>query len=227
MMHRLLFLLVLLSSPFLRAGENNAWTLPSNESYLQVVPPPPATNSFADRADVGAVEGLQAQATPAAIAHATKTAALSVWLFSEVRGADFTAAAYPKTDAFFTILQNESASPYNWLKNRYQRQRPYLGHPWKIKALIPIASGYSYPSGHATVSWLDALVLGELDPAHRADYLGSAFQISMDRSVGGMHYPSDTAAGRVLAEAIFADLMADPAFKADLEALRKAEYSSK
>ncbi|MEI6322968.1 MAG: phosphatase PAP2 family protein [bacterium] len=230
-MSRFLLLFFLTAAPLLEAGGKPICQLPPAESYLKVIPPPPAAKSFTDKSDLGAEEGLQAaaekQASQEAIKHATRTAPLSVFLFSEVRGKDFTPKTYPKTAAFFDDLQNAAGGVVAFLKDHYHRERPYKAHPHQVKALIPIATGYSFPSGHATVSWLDALILGELDRAHREDYLGSAFQISIDRSVGGMHYPSDTAAGRTLAQAIFADLMAKPQFRAALEEMRKAEYGTR
>jgi acid phosphatase (class A) len=41
-------------------------------------------------------------------------------------------------------------------------------------------------------------------------------QIGDDRVIGGVHFPSDVEAGRTLAQAIFAKLMASPDFQADL-----------
>ncbi len=93
-MSRFLLLFFLTAAPLLEAGENATYQLPPAESYLKVIPPPPAVKSFADKSDLGAEEGLQAvakkQASQEVIKHATRTAPLSIFLFSEVRGKDFT-----------------------------------------------------------------------------------------------------------------------------------------
>jgi len=220
---RSLLILFLLVAPFLRA-ERTGWPLPSHEIFLNVVLPPPVMGTPADRADLDAVIGVQAHPGKAEIAHAEKSVGFTVFTFSEVRGEEFNAAAYPKTEAFFKKLEDTVNAPKNFIKDTYHRERPYKAFPDQVKALVSIEGNYSYPSGHSTRSWLAALVMGDLDPARRADYLGCAMRVSLDRVLGGMHFPSDTAAGRTLAEAIYADLMAEPGFKADLEQLRKAEY---
>lgn len=221
-----LLLFIFLVSPFLHA-ERTGWPLPPAESFLAIVPPPPATGTPADKADLNAVIGMQARRTPAEIAHAEKSVGFTVFTFAEVRGEGFTAASYPETDAFFRKLEDTVNAPKNLIKDTFHRERPYKAFPDQVKALVTIEKNYSYPSGHSLRSWLAALVMGNLDPARRADYLACAMQVNLDRIIGGMHFPSDTAAGRTLAEAIYADLMADPRFQADLEFLRKAEYGPK
>jgi len=220
---RPLVLLFLLLAPLLRADQT-IWKLPENPSFLQLLPVPPVQGSPADKADLDGVIAAQAHPTKAELAHAEKSVGYSVFTFAEVRGENFTAAHYPKTAVFFKKLEATTDIPKNWLKDNFHRERPYKAFPDKVKALVKIEGNYSYPSGHSTRSWLAALVMGNLDPARRADYLASAMQVNADRVIGGMHYPSDTAAGRILAEALYADLLADPGFVSELEELRKAEY---
>ncbi len=223
---RALLLFLVLAAPLLRA-ERTGWPLPPAESFLSIVVPPPAVGSPADKADLDGVIGMQARRTPAEIAHAEKSIGFTVFTFAEVRGEGFNAAFYPKTDAFYRKLEDTVNGPKNCIKDAYRRERPYKAFPDQVKALVTIEANYSYPSGHSLRSWLAALVMGNLDPSRKADYLACAMQVSLDRVIGGMHFPSDTVAGRNLAEAIYADLMADPGFKADLEELRKAEYGDK
>lgn len=220
---RYLLFLLFLVAPLLRA-ERIGWPLPSGESFLSVLMPPPAPGSAAEKADLDSVIALQARPTALLLDHARKSVGFDVFSFAEVRGEGFRQAAYPKTEAFFRKLEDTVNSPKNWLKDHFRRERPYKRYPDQVKQLVPIEKNYSYPSGHSVRSWLGALVMGNLDPSRRADYLACALQVNLDRVIGGMHYMSDTAAGRTLAEAIYADLMADPGFRHDLEELRQAEY---
>lgn len=220
---RFLLFLLFLVAPFLRA-ERTGWSLPPAESFLGIVQPPPQVGTPADKADLDAVIGMQARRTPSEIAHAERSVGFTVFTFAEVRGEGFTAAAYPKTEAFFRKLEDTVNGPKNYIKDTFHRERPYKAFPDQVKALVTIEKNYSYPSGHSLRSWLAALVMGNLDPSRKADYLACAMQVNLDRIIGGMHFPSDTAAGRTLAEAIYADLLADPGFAADLEVLRNAEY---
>lgn len=95
-----------------------------------------------------------------------------------------------------------------------------------VKLLCAAQPGYSYPSGHGTEGWLIALLLGELDPGDRLPFLRFAAEVGYLRIVGGMHYQTDVIAGRTLAEQIFAQLMAQPAFTAELNAVKAAEWAS-
>jgi acid phosphatase (class A) len=96
-----------------------------------------------------------------------------------------------------------------------------------VKELVTEEHGYSYPIGHSTRSWLFALLLGELDPIHRNAFLASAMQVCNDRVMGGMHYPSDMMASRVLAEELYRILLKNTAFMNDLESLRLKEWTKR
>jgi hypothetical protein len=52
-------------------------------------------------------------------------------------------------------------------------------------------------------------------------------QVRNDRVMGGMHYPSDMMASRVLAEEVHRILLKNPAFMNDLESLRLKEWAKK
>ncbi len=98
-------------------------------------------------------------------------------------------------------------------KDHYQRARPSQICP---ALLPPIAvPGHSaYPSGHSTQAHLMALCMGDVFaglPAGQAptaalqtDLDVLARRIARNREIAGLHYPSDSAAGKRLAELIFA-----------------------
>jgi hypothetical protein len=52
-----------------------------------------------------------------------------------------------------------------------------------------------------------------------------ARQVERDRVFAGEHFPTDIAAGRIEGEAIFKALERDPAFRADLARLKRAEWT--
>ena len=62
-----------------------------------------------------------------------------------------------------------------------------------------------------------ALVLAEMLPEHKAELIARGEQIGEDREVGGVHYPSDVAAGRKIAAEIVKRLLANPEFHAAME----------
>ena len=110
-------------------------------------------------------------------------------------------------------------------KKLYNRVRPSYLDP-TLKPVIDIPDHPAYPSGHSTQAHLRALVLSELDPKNRARYEQAAKRIARNREIAGLHYPSDSKAGAILAKQLFKKLMSTPDFSKRLEAA-KAEWQSK
>jgi acid phosphatase (class A) len=122
---------------------------------------------------------------------------------------------------FFQHVRADTFHIADRLKRQYDRTRPYARDATVHPCIsMPKGGRYSYPSGHSTLGWEFGLVLSDLVPARRAAFLSHAEQIAQDRVIGGVHHPSDVAAGRVLAEEIHAVLLKSPAFRADLEKVR-------
>jgi hypothetical protein len=107
-------------------------------------------------------------------------------------------------------------------KKIYNRVRPSYLDP-TLKPAIDVPQHPAYPSGHATQAYLRALILSELDPSSRSVYMQSAQRIARNREIAGLHYPSDSKAGALLAEQLFAKLKKDPSFSKRLKAA-KAEW---
>jgi acid phosphatase (class A) len=78
----------------------------------------------------------------------------------------------------------------------------------------------SYPSGHAAYGWAVARVLALAAPDRADALLALGRDYGLSREICGMHFPSDVAAGKAVSEAVVRRLMADPAFRADLAAVR-------
>ncbi len=68
--------------------------------------------------------------------------------------------------------------------------------------VISPASGYSFPSGHATVSWALAVVLVSVEKMYAPIWFLLAFCISLSRVYLGVHFPSDVVAGAIIGLAI-------------------------
>lgn len=68
--------------------------------------------------------------------------------------------------------------------------------------IIAPAFGYSFPSGHATVSWALAAVLSSVEKAYAPLWFFIAFCISLSRIYLGVHFPSDVVAGALIGLAI-------------------------
>jgi acid phosphatase (class A) len=89
-----------------------------------------------------------------------------------------------------------------WFKLRFNRAR--LQQVWP--AFVPMlqSPGHaSYPSGHMLQSRLIAKSLAQAVPEASNALLALADRIGRNREVAGVHFPSDTAAGRAIADAAF------------------------
>jgi membrane-associated phospholipid phosphatase len=101
-------------------------------------------------------------------------------------------------------------------KVTWDRKRPFIADP-SIKPCVDLEKTASYPSGHATRGMVWALVLAEIFPEHRDALLARGREFGEDRSLAGLHYPSDVVAGQKLGAEIAKRLLADPDFRAKLD----------
>ena len=93
------------------------------------------------------------------------------------------------------ILLAESVS--GALKLAVERDRPPLARPVP-EPLLESPSTYSFPSGHATVSFACATVLALAVPRLRWPLYALATLIAFSRVYVGVHFPFDVLAGAVL-----------------------------
>jgi len=88
----------------------------------------------------------------------------------------------------------------NRIKNTIKRARPY----WINDDISPVDGtetiSYSYPSAHAIGAWRIALFLSKKYPHLRSGLESLADRICLSRIQAGVHYPSDVAPGRAIAE---------------------------
>jgi acid phosphatase (class A) len=110
-------------------------------------------------------------------------------------------------------------------KLKFNRARPQQVCP----ALVPLINSpghASFPSAHSLESHMIALALTEVQPhKHRAStakvLTALADRIGRNREVAGVHYPSDTKAGKEIACAAFELLKECPIFQSVLRAARE------
>ena len=197
-----------------------AFYIPEAAAQAVRLAPPPAAGSAEDRRDLAAVHEWQAKRSPNECARAAE-------------------AERPDYDTFFggmspfpqpmpaeavEFIQHVRADTFHIgdrIKREYDRTRPYRRDATLHPCIRPPKGDrYSYPSGHSTLSRVLGLVLSDLMPARRAEFLARADEIALDRVIGGVHHPSDIAAGKLLADEIHAELLKSPAFLADLEKMR-------
>jgi acid phosphatase (class A) len=79
----------------------------------------------------------------------------------------------------------------------------------------------SYPSGHATVGAMMAILLAGMVPEQRDALFARGWEYGDSRVLSGVHFPSDVEAGRVLGTLLIAMMEQDTGFHADLLAARR------
>jgi acid phosphatase (class A) len=123
------------------------------------------------------------------------------------------------------VLQNviQDATFYIFsLKNDFNRPRPYQLDSRLVNLEAP--GHASYPSGHSSTSHVHAYILSHIFPAYKDHFMGVASDMAFSRETRGVHYPSDSEAGKEFARQFVDELMKSRKFRADLEAM-KAEIA--
>jgi acid phosphatase (class A) len=193
---------------------------PTAIDVKQVLAPPPALGSLASLADVEAVRMSQAWRSPEQVVWAQNVDKDEPFAFADVLGPWFTAESLPRC-AKLLREAGDDANTICWkAKAMFSRPRPYQVDE-RIQPCVPRQSNSSYPSGHSLNVFTRALVLGEVFPGQRAALLDRAHRAAWGRILGGVHFPTDDVAGRLLAEAIFQRMKESPEFQAEVLACRK------
>lgn len=213
----LLSLMLLIGEPALADGgsPNRADIELSN-----LLPPPPAAGSAADRQDLQAVLAVQRSRTAAEQSAAKADMERSVFRFADVLGPSMQPATLPKTAAFFERVADFDKAEVKDAKLYWRRARP----PVTSDQVHPLSrekpDDWSYPSGHSTFGYTTAILLANMVPEKRAEIFSRADLYAQHRVVMGVHFPSDVEAGRLAGTVIGAQLLQQADWQADYQAAR-------
>lgn len=106
-------------------------------------------------------------------------------------------------------------------KHHFRRLRPFWideGPTCRPRTLV--GATFDYPSGHATMGWMWAMILAQTEPDRATPILERGRSIGESRVVCGVHNASAIWAGRMTATAVMTLVMATPAYQRDLAAAR-------
>ena len=130
----------------------------------------------------------------------------------------------PEAAKLLKMGQEEISPIVFTLKAKFDRVRPSVLDP-TLQPVIDVPGHPSYPSGHAAQAYLVAYLLSDIDPATPNAYFTKASKIAIRREEAGVHYGSDTLAGKSLARQVYNQLSKQHAYLRQLE-LAKAEFKS-
>ena len=124
----------------------------------------------------------------------------------------------PETSRVLQNIYQDATYYFFCLKANFMRPRPCQLNK-EIKNLEMLSHG-SYPSGHASASYVNAFVLSEILPELKEIFLTNAYDMAFSREIRGVHYPSDSQAGKEFARPFVNLLFKNEAFKSDFAKMK-------
>jgi|SRR5471030_549824 len=187
----------------------------------QILTTPAADDSAATRVELAVLHRIEESRTPAQVAKAQADEALeTLFVYRDVLGERLDAAQLPLTAILAGHVKNDEGINSGPAKLAFHRVRPYN----LDKSLHPVcktkAKDDSYPSGHATSGYLNALVLVDMLPEKRDVILARADDYAHNRLVCGVHYPSDIEASKLGSYATHAVMSNNPQYQKEMAAAR-------
>ena len=134
-------------------------------------------------------------------------------------GTWFNADSLPITAALAANVWKDAEYLIWKYKNYFVRIRPYKLEP--ALQNHEETNWAAYPSGHATNSYVNAYLYSELLPEFSSFFIKDAYDMAHSREIIGVHYPSDSESGRVLAWQLIKRLLSNEKFKKDFAAAKE------
>jgi acid phosphatase (class A) len=200
------------AAPFSSGG----YLTPVSLNLYRLLPPPPEAGSAQERAELDELLRLQATRTPAEVRRAQEDATVSIFRFADALGnpPGFNPRALPLTTELFQRIGRDEGLFMNPAKDDFGRPRPFTTEK-RLAPVVSLPPSASYPSGHTTWAIAAAIVLSDMVPEQRRQIFARADEYAHNREVGGVHYPSDVAAGHLAGTALAEELFHSPRFVAD------------
>ena len=207
--------------PLRAGGEPAAHYLPNDPPpFRAILGDPPAPGSEEAKREIEAVLREQRLRTPADIARIESDGKAMVRAFAEVLGPKLTPRDLPLTFALILNVAADTKEPIEEAKHPWNRPRPWEDDA-RIKPVIALPTGASYPAALAVSARVYAQVLGELFPEKRSALLARGWLVGWGRVTAGVHFPSDVAAALKLGDYFFQHMLASPAFQSDVAKARE------
>lgn len=177
------------------------------------LPTPPAVGSKEQAADEKEILKLTKERTDEQCKQAKIEAPVSLDNFYGPATTKIKAEHIKILSPFFEQTRNDADFFIQQMKIDFPRKRPFL-YMKEVKPCVPEEVTGAYPSGHATLSKLWALILTDFYPTESKTFEARAEDIGKHRILSGMHHPSDIKAGRQLAQLIYNELKKSKTYEA-------------
>jgi acid phosphatase (class A) len=195
---------------------------PSDYDPGLLLPAPPADGSDAQKAELSELESIQASRSADAFARAdSDDRTENATIFRTTIGDGFDLAKLPATAKLLADVRNDEKEAAAAAKDFFRRNRPWIVEPSLKTCARGDSPQSSYPSGHATMGYAMAVVLGALIPEKAQAIMARANDYAENRLVCGMHYRRDIVAGEALGTAVGVALLHNAGFKIEFDAAER------
>jgi acid phosphatase (class A) len=222
-MRKLAFVLLCLIATPAMAISDKPYITASDVDFPGLLPPPPTETSPEGKRDLQALLDLQKNMTPERMAAIRRDLDQSVYTVAgSVLGPKFTKENFPMAGEFFAKVVKDAGVGVGPIKQKYKKLRPFQ-YSKEIKTpedIAKAAGGPTYPSGHSSTGALIPLVLGMMVPEKREALYERGWEYGVNRMTSGAAYPSDFEGGHIAASLAVHEMMKNPAFRADYEAVK-------
>ena len=134
--------------------------------------------------------------------------------------------SHPLTSELLHATIHLGGSVAGYFKDRFNRVRPWVLAP-ELFPPIPSPGLPAYPGGHSTQIFLMARTLLYLVPDKATEIMEIAKRVAANRERAGLNYPSDTDAGKELADRVFEILTSEcEKFISLLEEAKQKEWGA-
>lgn len=203
----------------LSATSGKQYFLGKGSDLIAQLPPPPADDSPAGMADLETLLQVQKDRTPEQVARAKRIDTHSAMQMGSVAfGPGFTAENFPRVAALLEELRQARRLIGNG-KEIWNRPRPYKRSKDIVICVRKPKNG-SYPSGHSATAAFFGTLLSAAFPEYGPLFEAEIRETMWGRVLGGVHYPSDTLAGRKLGMLIATEMLKAPDTQAVISEIR-------
>ena len=213
-------------------GAVSAGLLLEMASLNKSVGQPPKPHTVAAELDLAILLWLQQHRTPDQIAKSWLLLDRNIVQFDRALGIDMTKSTPALVKGLSSFLKLVDGAKEK-IKDRVRRARPFVSHP-EIHVCLPPESGWSFPSGHSAFFRSAAVLLADLVPERRERLLAVGLLGGTNRTICGLHYPSDVEAGQRLGDAAALQILHSsqwqqfkqiPAVQMEIEKIRQVPLS--
>lgn len=216
-----ILIIVMLATSSVAEARDTFYIVPSQVALSQVIQPPPAASSQAQKDDLTAVQTAQKTRTEAQIKSAQADNTVTIFAFvSDVLGPNFNKEKLKITAPFFDRVFADQIEACLEVKEHFNRQRPFVIDP-EIKPIVQQPANAAYPSGHSTTGYVYTIILSMMVPEKTQALYERAATYGRNRVIAGVHFPTDVEAGLVSAAVIVNAMIQQPLFMRDLERAKK------